>query len=123
MRTEAGPCTVDPALVQGPELSAYRTLAEVARRIPPYREGRRTHVSTLTRWILRGVRGKDSRQIRLRAVRFPGRWLTTNEWLDEFLAAVTDDRSCEEPATTTKPPARRLRDIDRVDAELNAAGF
>ena len=34
-------------------------LAEAARLIPPARQGKKTHLSTLLRWIMRGARNPN----------------------------------------------------------------
>jgi hypothetical protein len=60
------------------------SLAQAAKLIPPTRQGKPVHASTLVRWILHGVRG-----VRLEAARLGGRWVTSHEALDRFSAALT----------------------------------
>ena len=73
---------------------------------------------------MRGVRLSDGRTLKLRAVRRPGGWMSTDAWVDEFIAALTADRTGEpaEPPAIRTPTARR-RDIERAEQELAAAGF
>jgi hypothetical protein len=95
-------------------------LAEAAKQVPPNRNGRPVHVSTLVRWIHHGVGG-----VRLEARRLGGRWVTTLEALDRFSQAQTDGHPS---ATQAGPPARqgggegRRRRLERAERELKARG-
>jgi hypothetical protein len=60
------------------------SLAQAARLLPPGRNGKTTHISTLMRWINPGVRG-----VRLEAVRLGGRWLTSAAALQRFADRLT----------------------------------
>ena len=55
------------------------TLSQASRALPGH-----PHVSTLHRWMRRGVRG-----VRLDAYRIGGRWYTTREALERFVSATT----------------------------------
>lgn len=61
----------------------FLTLKEAARYCPGSRS---PHTDTVSRWIKKGVRG-----VKLRAL-FVGQWVTTPEWLDDFLEARTAAR-------------------------------
>ncbi len=76
------------------------SLAQAARGVPPTRQDKPVHVSTLTRWILRGVHG-----VRLEAARLGGRWVTSEEAICRFSAALTDLQ--DTPAGALAPDARR----------------
>jgi hypothetical protein len=65
------------------------TLVQGARTIPPYRDNRPTHASTLLRWILKGATGPGGRRVRLEAVRIGGRWVTSAEALQRFFERLT----------------------------------
>ena len=109
----------------------YRSLAEAARLFPPSRNGRPVHVGTLTRWIIDGVRGRDGQVIRLRATRLPGRWVVTDAAVDEFLDALTRDRTDNAAPTTVSSgtttdvhsAARRRREIKRTSRKLDEFGI
>ena len=94
----------------------YRSLSQVARRLPPNRGNKPVHPATLTRWILEGVVLSDGSRIKLRAVRFPSAWLTTDTWVEDFLEAITADRMGEKPAPiparerNIRTPAKRRRE-------------
>jgi hypothetical protein len=103
----------------------YLSLAQVVRRFPPNRDDKPVHVATLTRWILKGCRATDGSQTKLHAVRFPAGWRTTDEWISEFLEAITRDR-LGQPGIRPEmiqTSARRRRDIERAERKLDAAGI
>jgi hypothetical protein len=60
------------------------TLSQAARSLPPGRKGKPSHLATVQRWILHGVRG-----VRLEGVRLGGRWLTSREALARFAERLT----------------------------------
>jgi hypothetical protein len=97
-------------------------LPAAAAVVPPARNGRKTHVSTILRWILTGAKGPDGRRVRLEARRIGGRWFTSREALERFSCALT-------PATDTPaPPAPRSstasrRASERAAAELEKIGI
>ena len=61
------------------------SLGQVARRIPPYR-GCKTNPSTIFRWLRDGVKLPNGTSLRLEGIRLAGRWLTSQEAVDRFLA-------------------------------------
>ena len=65
-----------------------RTLEQAARKRPPGRNNRPTHVSTVYRWISKGVRG-----VKLEAIRIGGRLYTSDEALQRFAERLTQDPS------------------------------
>jgi hypothetical protein len=120
------PCTEDTMLTITTEGGQYRSLPQAVRRIPPTKGNRPVHTSTLTRWITKGVRKADGVVIKLRARRFPGGWKVADQAIDEFLdeltrAALAQTEPAAAPAPAISP--RRQRELDRVDAELDAAGI
>src|SRR4051794_8499124 len=86
-------------------------LSDVPGHIPPGKDGRRTHLSTVVRWKDRGVRG-----VRLEAVRLGGRWVTSLEALARFAARVTEVVTPLSPARPTA--AARERHHEQVDRAL-----
>jgi hypothetical protein len=97
------------------------SLAQAAQRIPSSRLGKPTHVSTLVRWILHGVRG-----VKLEAARIGGRWVTSQEALERFSAALTaqhlPESASAEASTHSQRDAHR-RQQERVEQELAAMGL
>src|SRR5215470_1017100 len=78
------------------------SLPQAARRFPPYRQDRPVNPSTVWRWISAGVKLPDGRRVKLGAVRLSGRWLTSIEAIERFIAAQTPA-----PADDTASPAAR----------------
>jgi hypothetical protein len=99
------------------------TLAEACRLVPPGRGGRRTHLSTLLRWITSGVRTAGGSVVRLEALRLGGKWVTSREALQRFAERLTP--SLEDPADTPAPrtPTARRRAAERAGAELERRGI
>jgi hypothetical protein len=91
-------------------------LSLAAKRVPASRNGRKTHLSTLLRWILQGVDG-----IRLEGVRLGGRWVTSQEALQRFAEALTPDLTAN-PRTSRSPGARERAD-DRARRQLDQIGI
>ncbi len=97
-------------------------LAAACTLVPPGRGGNKTHLSTLLRWITRGVRAIDGRVVRLEACRLGSRWMTSREALQRFSSALT--LGCEDSPTTPAPrtPAQRGRAAERASRELEQMG-
>jgi hypothetical protein len=105
-------------------LKAYQNLSQVARHLSSSREGRPVHTATVTRWVIEGVRASDGSRIKLRAMRFPSGWRTTLEWVDDFIQAITADRTGR-PVTVQgrRTATRRVRELDRIDQGLDKDGY
>ncbi|WP_165070846.1 hypothetical protein [Paludisphaera rhizosphaerae] len=72
---------------------AYLTPA-AAGRLFPSADGRGLSPQSVMRSILRGTQSvrQATERIKLRAVRTPAGWLTTAEWVAEYVDALTADR-------------------------------
>ena len=90
-------------------------LTQAAKRIPSNHNGKATHVSTLLRWIQKGVKG-----VRLEATRPGGKWVTSAEALQRF-----SDRLAATHSVDAVPSPRPSRSVaaDRADDELKKLGF
>jgi hypothetical protein len=98
-------------------MSEYRTPAQIASKIPSFRENKSTHPHTVIRWMTTGVKRSDGSRLKLKAVRFPGGFRTTDAWVDEFIDALTKDRT----GSTVRPvDDARAR---RANAVLAASGW
>ena len=84
------------------------TLAEAARALPRLRGGRKVHVSTLYRWISRGVGG-----VRLEAVKIGRTQVTSREALQRFAERLT----CGAPVAATNSGT------DNTEQELDRYGL
>ncbi len=65
------------------------SLTEACRLLPRGRNGSRPHLTTLLRWIREGIKVQDGKRVRLSAVRFGGKWVTSRTALQDFAAALT----------------------------------
>jgi hypothetical protein len=100
-------------------------LVGICHRLPPGRGGVRPHPSTPLRWILRGAKTADGRVIRLAAVRVGGRWVSSVQALDRFLAELTAAAlpGPTAPAPTERDERRTRRAGERAGDALAAGGW
>ncbi|HLN27616.1 MAG TPA: DUF1580 domain-containing protein [Gemmataceae bacterium] len=92
-------------------------LAKAAKRIPPARDGKRCHASTILRWILKGSAG-----VKLEAIRLGGRWLTSVEALQRFAEQLTPNVNADPPPRPRSAKARERRS-QRAAQKLERAGI
>jgi hypothetical protein len=97
-------------------------LDEAARIVGTGRRGKPTHISTVLRWILRGVPGPGGRRIRLRASRLGSHWVTSREALTEFTRALTPTLDAE-PAAAPRTANQRERAAAAVGRRLERVGI
>jgi len=97
-------------------------LAAAARLVPPGRNGKRCHLSTILRWIMTGAKAPDGTVVRLEGLRIGGRWTTSRQALQRFAERLT--RRLDGPAPAgAHTPARRGRAAERAGAELENMGI
>jgi len=104
----------------------YLSITQVAGRFPSNRGDKSVHPATITRWILEGCPLADGSKVKLRAVRFPAGWRTTDEWVSEFLETITANRFAGKLVTSRnsiRTPAERRRSHARAKKELKTSGF
>jgi hypothetical protein len=104
----------------------YLSLAQAARRFPPTKREKPVHVSTVTRWIMKGVRSASGAIIKLEARRFPGGWKVTTEAIDDFLDKLTAAALVRSPPggpEGVELSARRQRELARVRDQCAAKGM
>jgi hypothetical protein len=87
----------------------------------PGRGNERVHPASVARWITIGVGTPNGERVKLRAVRIGRRWMTTDAWIADFIAAMTA-ASIPESDASIRSPAERSRASSRAAAELAAAG-
>jgi hypothetical protein len=96
-------------------------LDEAAKLVPPSRGGKRTHISTILRWILEGAKTPAGEVVRLEAARLGGKWVTSREALQRFAERLTPNLDRQQ--RTPRPPAGRRRACDRAARELERIGI
>ena len=95
-------------------------LAAAAKLVPPGRNGKRTHLSTLLRWIVKGAKAPSGEIVHLEAARLGSRSVTSRQALQRFAEALTP-RLRDAPAPPLpRSPAIRRRASERADAQLTA---
>src|SRR5262245_55893410 len=109
----------DSASLQLPAGVEYRPLSAVRARFPGTRTNGLLHLSTLIRWCTRGIRLPDGSRVRRRGIRARCRWLTTDAWVDEFIAALTAAHVGQDDAPAIRTPTRRQRDSEEAGRELS----
>jgi hypothetical protein len=94
------------------------TLSEAAKLLPQRRRGRKTHVSTLRRWVTCGSRG-----MRLESLRTPSGICTSVEAVQRFLEHVTHARRGEETPSHSRSLVQRQRASEAAARELKKLGL
>jgi hypothetical protein len=98
------------------------SLAQAAKLVPPGRNGKRTHLSTILRWILHGAKAPDGELVRLDGASLGGRWLTSASALQRFSEKLTP--VLDRPPTNGVRTARsRERAAERAGRELELRGI
>lgn len=101
-------------------------IGQVPSLIPSSRAGKKTHISTVWRWVLNGVRG-----IQLESVSIGGSRYTSREAVQRFVERLSESRETGPGQVVGGPPptararrteAQRLRDSERAARELEQAG-
>jgi hypothetical protein len=106
-------------------------LSQAARLLGSNHDDKPVAPSTLTRWILSGVKLRGGGRLRLRALKLPGGWRIRPGDLDEFIERLTADRLADAghhqgddaPARPTRTPSQARRSHERAVKHLKAAGF
>jgi hypothetical protein len=76
--------------------------------IPETARGQGVSPAAVTRWILTGAKLSNGNRAKLKAIRLPGGFRTTRQWVDEFIELLTLDRvGAPAPAEVHEERARR----------------
>lgn len=97
------------------------TLKQATHLLPKSTRNNNLHVSTLYRWALGGVRGKDGLNARLEIVKIGGITYTSQEALQRLFDRLSGDTTVVTPPTLTR--RQRLRQIEKAEEELRRAGI
>jgi hypothetical protein len=98
------------------------SLTAACRLVPPARSGKKTHLSTLLRWINPGSRAPSGELVRLEAIRLGNRWFTTAAALQRFAAALTP-QPADSPTRSPRTTEQRQRATERAAAQLDQLGL
>ena len=97
------------------------SLTEAANKLPKTCHNKKLHVSTLFRWVQRGLHSHDGQVVRLEIVKVGGRACTSEEALQRFFDRLTGDQNIVTPPTFTR--RQRLRQSQLAEEELKRAGW
>jgi len=99
------------------------TLAEVAKRFPGRSgSGKSAHYTTIRRRVAKGTRSRFTGQlVKLEAFRDGDRWLTSEEALARYHAAL-NARPDDAPPANPVPPARGSRAYRAAERALDQMG-
>src|SRR3712207_737163 len=98
-------------------------LAAAAALVPPGRNGKKTHISTLLRWIRDGAKGPGGERVRLEAVRLGGRWLTTRGALQRFGEGLTPRHHSAGCRPPPRAAGQRSQACEEAGRELDRIGI
>jgi hypothetical protein len=80
----------------------------------------RAHEATARRLILNGVLLPGGGRLKLEAVRIGGRWKTSKQAIERFVASLTAARQGDQDVPVpVAPTPRHERDLAQVDTRLN----
>jgi hypothetical protein len=97
--------------------------AKAARFVPPARNGKKTHISTLLRWATKGAKGPRGTTVRLEAMRLGNRWVTSREAIERFMAALTPRPDAQRDTPGSRTAIRRQQASARAAEELDRLGL
>jgi len=97
-------------------------LKQLLSYVPPARKGKKTAMSTLVRWILKGARSTGGELVKLEATRLGNRWMASLEALQRFGERLAGDKGHPLSEAPRSPAARQKAD-DKAVQELRKAGI
>ena len=101
-------------------LEELLSLADLCSFVPPARGGKKCHLSTVLRWVLRGARAIDGNFVKLEAIRLGNRWMSSRAALQRFCEALT---GCQAATQTPRSAGKRRRASEKAGEELATLGI
>jgi hypothetical protein len=80
------------------------------------------HVSTVHRWHLRGVRGRNGQRVRLTVFKLAGRTYVRREDFESFIAAINTHEGAPAADQTVRKSRHRQLEFDLARSELASKG-
>lgn len=96
-------------------------LSTAGRRFPGVRGNAGVDPSTVFRWVTQGTKATDGSRVKLEAVRVGGRWLTSDQAIARFVAALTGGATAAETPAPRQPSARQ-RSSEAAAKQLEQMG-
>ena len=97
-------------------------LSTACRLVPAARRGKKTHFSTLLRWIINGAKAPSGQRVHLEAIRLGNRWHTSLEALQRFAVALTP-QPVAPPPNPMRTPRQRQSGAEGAKVELESFGI
>jgi hypothetical protein len=95
------------------------SFGQIAKLVPG-RGGKPIDPATVWRWSRVGVRAPDGTMVKLECIKIGGRFCSSREALDRFIAATNEP--AHSPTLLSRTPARRKPSSERAVAKLAKAG-
>ena len=96
------------------------TLGQASKLLPTGRNGSKPHLSTLLRWLTQGAIARDGQRVRLSAVRYGEKWITSKAAIRFFVDRLTCRIDNIPPPTT---PTKKRREDAEISKELDKDGI
>jgi hypothetical protein len=105
-----------------------KPLGKLSKALPALGRGNvRPSLQCLLRWVTKGVRrASDGQLVKLQAIRFGDKWVSSLQRIAYFcaqLTPVTTDADEEEPPRRRRTKLERERHLAKVEAKLDAMGI
>jgi hypothetical protein len=90
------PATASP--YQEPRCSSLSSVSDLEgliplriaiKALPPTLRGGSRRIESAVQWVTRGVKTRGGQRVRLRALKTPGGWMCSSDWILEFFEALT----------------------------------
>jgi hypothetical protein len=117
---EAGSAPEVPELVRRLLDEGPISISAAAALCGTFRQGKRTHASTVTRWALKGFKLPDGRTVRLETYRLAGRLMTSKPALLRFIAAQNEAPSDPPTAPPNPTPKQRRHAAEDASKRMKA---
>src|SRR4051812_33965353 len=112
------------SLAQRLLIEGLKPLAQVARKVPSFRNGRPTSPGCLWRWATPGAKAADRSTVKLEPVNLcGGRLLTSEPALARFLARLTAAAASPDGPPPSPSPSRRRQAAEKAGRELERLGL
>jgi hypothetical protein len=112
------------SLAQRLLIEGLKPLAQAARKVPSFRNGRPTSPGCLWRWATRGAKAADGTVVKLETVNLCGGRLCTSEpALARFFARLTAAAASPDGPPPSPSPSRRRQAAEKAGRELERLGL
>lgn len=97
------------------------SISQLCKILPVGRNGKRPTFSTVWRYVLEGAKLPNGERVKLEAVRFGGKWVSSKQAAQRFVEALSS-AAADVPSPFRGRPARN-RAAEQAAAELSERGI